>query len=85
LVNIVFIILATSYFRDLHNTAAYQYEGAFINNHVPFNLYRNIVLPDVGMGILIYCAYLSINLFTLRRFLSPKKYQTGTSKIFMAV
>jgi sensor histidine kinase YesM len=81
LVNIVFIILATSYFRDLHNTAANQYAGAFINNHVPFNLYRNVVWPDVGMGILIYCAYLLINLFTLRRFLSPKKYQAGTLKI----
>ncbi len=85
LVTVIFIILGCSYFRDLYNTDAAQYAGPFINNHVPFNLYRNVVLPDAGMGILIYCAYLFINFFTLRRFLSPRKFEAGTSKISISL
>lgn len=84
LLTTVFAILGISYFRDLYNTDASQYAGAFINNHVPFNLYRNVVLPDVGMIVLIYCVYLFISLFTLRRFYSPKKYAAGTSTISLS-
>ncbi len=85
LVTVVFIILSIAYFRDLYFTDPAQYAGPFINNHVPFNLYRNVVLPDVVMGILIYCAYLFISLFTLPRFLSPRKFGAGTSKISLSL
>lgn len=30
----------------------------FINNNVPFNLYKNIILPHVGIDKLIYLACL---------------------------
>jgi two-component system LytT family sensor kinase len=77
----IFVILGIGYFRDLVNIDASQYSGAFVNNHVPFNLYRNVVLPDIGIGILIYSAYLLMNLFMLRRFYSLQKYEAGTSQI----
>ncbi len=85
LVSIVFVIVGIAYFRDLYITDPSQYAGPFINNHVPFNLFRNVVLPDAGMGILIYCAYLFINFFTIRRFLSPRKFEVGTSKISISL
>ena len=85
LVTIVFIILSIAYFRDLYFTDPAQYAGAFINNNVPFNLYRNVVLPDVCMVILIYCAYLYINLFTIPRFLSPRKFEAGSSKVSISL
>ncbi|MES1219753.1 MAG: hypothetical protein ABUT20_29905, partial [Bacteroidota bacterium] len=74
-------ILLAGYLWDLHNTTVDQYAAPFINNHVPFNLYRNLVIPQIGAGVLIYLAYLFVNLFTIRRLLSPKKFEIGTSKI----
>ncbi len=53
----------------------------FINNHVPFNLYRNVILPDAAVVVFIYLAYLFINLVTIPRLLFPKKIEAGTSKI----
>jgi hypothetical protein len=73
------------YLWGIHNTTPDQYAGAFINNHVPFNLYKNILLPDIGMGLLIYISYMIINLFTIPRLLFPKKFEAGTSKMSVAV
>ena len=53
----------------------------FINNHVTFNVYRNYLLPQIAKGLLIYFAYLFVNLFTIPRLLYPKKFEAGTSKI----
>lgn len=57
------------------------YAGPFIDMHVPFNLYRNVILPDVGIGLLIYLSYLWLNLYTVPRLLFPKKFQAGASKV----
>jgi Histidine kinase/GHKL domain len=85
LVTVVFIILGISYFRQLYVTNPSQYAGAFNNNHVPFSLFKNVILPDAGMTFLVYCAYLLINLFTLPRLLSPKKFEGGTSKVSVSL
>jgi two-component system LytT family sensor kinase len=85
LATIIFIIVACAYFMHLYNTTPDQYAGPFINNHVPFNLYRNVILPDAGIGILIYLSYLFVNFFTIRRFLSTKKFEAGTSGISLSL
>ncbi len=43
------------------------YADAFVNNNVPFNVYRNVLIPDIGMGVLIYLAYLWISRFSFPR------------------
>ena len=73
------------YLWGIHNTTPDQYAGPFINNHVPFNLYRNVVLPDIGMGMLIYISYLIINLFTIPRLLFPKKFEAGTFQMSVSL
>lgn len=80
-VTIIAAITFSGYVWGVHNTALEQYATPFINNHVPFNLYKNILLPNIGMGLLIYISYLIINLYTIPRLLFPKKIQGGTSKI----
>ena len=57
------------------------YAGPFIDMHVPFNLYRNVVLPDVGIGVILYLSYLWLNLYTVPRLLFPKKFEAATSKV----
>lgn len=74
-------IMVGAYWWDMHNTAPWQYAGAFINNNVPFNLYRNMVLPDVGMGLLIYLTYLLINLSIIPSLLFNQKIEAGTAQI----
>lgn len=58
-----------------------QYAKVFQQRHVPFNLYRNAILPYVTVVLATYLAYLMLNLFTIARLLSPKKFQAGTTAI----
>jgi hypothetical protein len=73
------------YLWEIHNTTPDQYAGPFINNHVPFSLYRNVLLPDIGMGLLIYGAYMVITLFTIPRLIFPQKFEAGTSKASISI
>src|SRR6476660_6974421 len=57
-----------------------QYANVFQEMHVPFNLYRNVILPYVTVVLAIYLAYLALNLFTISRLLSPKKFGARTVK-----
>jgi two-component system LytT family sensor kinase len=43
-------------------------DAAFIQNHVPFNLFRNVLGPKIGMMLIIYLAYLFINSYAIPRF-----------------
>ncbi|MEO8712084.1 MAG: histidine kinase [Parafilimonas sp.] len=61
-----------------------QYANVFKEMNVPFNLYRNVILPDIAVFVLTYLAYLFVNLYTVPRFLFPKKFEAGTSKITLA-
>jgi len=84
LVTIIASIVLASYLWAMHNTAPEQFASPFINNHVPFNLYRNVLLPDIGMGLLIYLSYVFMNIFTIQRLLFPKKIEAGTLKISLS-
>jgi two-component system LytT family sensor kinase len=58
-----------------------RYANVFKETHVPFNLYRNLILPDICIGFLIYLSYLWLSLYTVPRLLFSKKFEAGTSKI----
>ena len=73
------------YLWNIHNTTIDQYAGPFINNHVPFNLYRNVLLPEIGLALLAYLAFLYINLYVLPHLLFPKKIEAGTSQISISL
>ncbi len=66
-------ILSTSYLWHLHGTDGNKYAGAFIDNNVSFSLFKNLILPDVGIGLLIYLLYLWINIYTIPHVSSSKK------------
>ena len=85
LVNTISAILLISYLWRIHNTSTEQFSTPFENNHVAFNLYKNVVLPDLGMGLLVYLSYMWLNLFTIPRLLFPKKFEGGTSKITISL
>jgi len=46
-----------------------EYGEAFNNNHVPFNYFTNILLPDISVPIMLYLAFLQMNFFILPRLL----------------
>ena len=73
------------YLWNVHNTATDQFAGPFVNNHVPFNLYRNVLLPDIGLVLLTYLAFLFINLFIIPRLLFLKKMEAGTAQISVSL
>jgi hypothetical protein len=75
------IIILGGYLWQIYHTAASQYESPFINNHVPFNLFKNVLLPGISVGLVIYLCYLWISLYTIPRLLFPKKFQAGTLKV----
>ena len=74
-------MMAAGYLWDIYKTPAAGFAGAFVNNNVSFNLYKNVVLPDVGMGTLIYLAYLWMSLYTIPHFLFRKTKEAGTARI----
>ena len=73
------------YLWNVHNTTTDQFAGPFVNKHIPFNLYRNVLLPEIGLALLTYLAFLFINLFIIPRLLFPKKIEEGTSQISTAL
>ena len=78
-------IALCGYLWNVHNTTTDQFAGPFVNNHVPFNLYRNVLLPDIGLVLLTYLAFLFINLFIIPRVLFPKKIEEGTPQISISL
>src|SRR5579862_7989526 len=47
------------------------FDTPFIQNHVPFSLFRNVLGPEIGMILIIYLAYLFINNYSIPRFQFP--------------
>jgi two-component system, LytTR family, sensor kinase len=80
-VSMISAIILAAYLLNMHQASPAQFAGPFINNHVPFNFYRNVLLPDIGTGVLVYLSYLWVSLYTIPRFLFPKKFEVGISKI----
>ena len=56
-------------------------EGSFISTNTPFSLYKNVLLPDISVGLSVYLAYLWFYLYTIPRILFPKKLEAGTSNL----
>ncbi len=81
LITAIAVMALAGYLWNMHRTSAEQYASPFINTHTPFNLYKNILLPDVGVGLSAYLAYLWLSLYTVPRFLFRKKVEAGTSRI----
>ena len=74
-------MIAMGYAWNIYKTPIAGFESAFINNHVPFNLYKNVVIPAMGVSLLVYLAYLWLSLYTIPRLLFAKKKEAGTSTI----
>jgi hypothetical protein len=72
-------------FHLLPENISNEYSNAFTENHVAFNLYRNVIFPDVAVALSIYLTYIILNVFTVSRLLSPKKFQAGTAKIAVSL
>ena len=85
MVTLMAVIILAAYLRAMHQVSPWQFEAPFTSHHVPFNFYRNVVGPDLGAGLLFYLSYLFVNLFTIRRFLHPKKFEAGTAKISVSL
>jgi hypothetical protein len=78
------VILIVSYaWNILHQstvTIQMRYANVFAEMHVPFNLYRNVIIPRVALVLAAYLAYAVLNIFTIPRLLSPKKFEARTIK-----
>ena len=80
-VTILAVIALAGYLWNVHNTPIDAFASPFINTHTPFNLYLNVLLPDIGLVLLAYLTYLFINLFIIPRLLFPKKMEAGTAQV----
>lgn len=85
LVTVIIVTQLSHYLWTLYylsdDTIKMRYAGPFFDMHVPFNLYRNVILPDLGIALLIYLTYLWQFFYAVPRLLSPTKIEGGTSKI----
>lgn len=52
------------------------FDNPFSQNHVPFNLFRNVLGPEIGMILIIYLSYLFINIYTIPQALFLKQYES---------
>jgi two-component system LytT family sensor kinase len=84
------VVIATAkifagYLWRMYHVSTDAYASPFINNNVPFSLFKNVILPDVATGLVIFLSYLWISLYTIPRLLFPKKFEGGTSKIAVSL
>lgn len=88
LVTVLAVVRLTIYLWNIYHlsdqTINMSYAGAFNDMHVPFNLYRNEIIPYLGVGLLIYLSYLLLSLHTVPRLLFPQKNEAGSSKIIVS-
>ena len=61
------------------------YGEPFISNGIPFNYYRNILLPHTGLMLLLYLCYLRMNLFILPRLFQTDATEKGTFKLHFSL
>ena len=41
------------------------FDTPFTQNHVPYNLFQNVLGPKIGMMLIIYLSYLFINIYAI--------------------
>ena len=79
LVTAILVIMTAGYIWSMNQAAVNQTRELFESNSVSFNLYKNIISPDLGLAWVAFLIYLWMNLYTLPRMLFPKKFEAGTS------
>lgn len=76
-VSLLGVLLLIRYFLPMIVGSVQDFEMndkiGFINAHFPFGLFRNVLLPDIGFALLVYLAYLWMNIRIIPRFLFPNK------------
>lgn len=60
------------------------FERPFLDTKTPFDLTKNVLLPDISVGLSAYLAYLWFSLYTIPRLLFPGKVEAGTLKIALS-
>jgi len=83
--NVIGAILLVSYLLQLHKTDISILSKPFADNNLSFNLYKNVIIPQIGAALLMYLSYLWVSLYTIPRLLFPRKVEGGTSKISMTL
>jgi hypothetical protein len=83
LANAIMIIICAGYVWNMFHLSPEDinsgYANVYAERHVSFNFYRNVIIPDMAVGLTIYLAYIVLNVFTISRLLSPKKFEAGTA------
>ncbi|MEP6467648.1 MAG: histidine kinase [Parafilimonas sp.] len=74
------VIILVGYLWNIYYSSTGLYANVFIQNNVPFSLFKNVILPDISLGLTIYLCYLWINLYTIPRLFFLKKFEAGFSK-----
>lgn len=74
------VMLAAGYLWNIHTTPITNFSKVFSDNNVPFELYTNVVFPTVGMGILVYLAYLWLSVYSIPHILFSKSPKTVSYK-----
>src|SRR5258705_3198975 len=62
-----------------------RYEQPFTSHGATFNLYGNLVLPDLLSGLLIYLCYLYFHFYGIPRFANKKKWGWFLLQIFTGI
>jgi len=82
-------LLLGSYVWILYELAPGQlslrYEQPFTSHRATFNLYRNVVLPDLLSGLLIYLCYLYFHFYGIPLFANKKKWGWFLLQIFTGI
>jgi hypothetical protein len=78
-------MLAAGFLWHIHKTPISNFSTIFADNNVSFNLYKNVILPNLLMGVLVYLVYLWLSLYTIPKLLFPNKRGAGTSKIAVSL
>lgn len=73
-------MLAAGYFMNIHQTSMDQLATGFIANGATFDLYKNVILPDVGLAMSAFAVYLAINLYIVPRLITQLETETGDKK-----
>lgn len=61
------------------------YGSPFTSNGISFNYYRNVLLPNAGLSLLIYLCYLRMNLYILPRLLQTGVVEKGTFNLHFSL
>ena len=85
LVTMLAVILLVRFGWVMHHTPSQVWATPFNEHQVPFNIYRNVLLPEIGMGLLIYLTYLFLHFFTIRRLIAPKPFEIVSRKIAVSL